>query len=255
MKGAYKSAILIFSALFLFFLSSQSQTAPEVKELTYRAYTLGKIDLWKEALVMAESNFQESGCDSALHDVVMVQYAYISFCIAEGYKKEGRELLSSAYENIEKIETGWWQEADLLAINASLAALELNLYPQKMMKLVPLALELTDQAYETDNNNYMALACKANMLNFTPKMFGGSPTEAIPLYKKIITLYETNQEDATNNWRYVSTLVTLAGTYENLNMYKEACKVYEQIIEFDNNINWINTKLYPDCKANLLKQK
>lgn len=204
---------------------------------------------------MAESNFKESGCDSALHDVIMVQYAYISFCIAEEYKKEGKELLTSAYENLEKMKTDYWGEADYLALKASLAALELNLYPQKMMKLVPLAIELTDKAYETDSNNYMALACKANMLNFTPRMFGGSPTDAIPLYKKIITLYETNQEDPTNNWRYVSTLVTLAGTYENLNMYKEACEIYEQIIKFDNNINWINTNLYPNCKANLLKQK
>jgi tetratricopeptide (TPR) repeat protein len=185
----------------------------------------------------------------------MVQYGYISFCIAEDYKKEGRELLSAAYENLEKMETDYRGEADYLAIKASLAALELNLYPQKMMKLVPLALELTDKAYETDNNNYMALACKANMLNFTPRMFGGSPPDAIPLYKKIISLYESNIENPEKNWRFVSTMVTLAGTYEKLNMYEEACRVYEQIIEYDNNINWINTKLYPDCKANLLKQK
>lgn len=255
MNGLYKLASVLFPAIFLFYPGAVSQSSPDVKELSYKAYTLGKIDLWEEALVLAENNFLEEASDSSLHDVIMVQYGYISFCVAEDYKKEGRELLGSAYENLEQIKTNWWGEADLLAIKASLTALELNLYPQKMMKLVPLALELTDQAYEADNNNYMALACKANMLNFTPRMFGGSPPDAIPLYKKIITLYETRQEDPTNNWRFVSTLVTLAGTYENLKMYKEACQVYEKIMAFDGNINWINNSLYPDCKTMLLKQQ
>lgn len=247
--------VAVFSLTLFFSISAEAQTSPVLKELTYKAYTLGKISLWDDAIDHAKRAYLQSESDSVLHDLIMVQYGYISFCIAEKLKDKGKEMLLSAYENLEMMENDWWGEADLLAIQASMAAFDLNLYPQKMMKLVPRALELTDQAYEADSNNYMAVACKANQLNFTPKMFGGSPTDAIPLYRKIIKLYETNCVDRSNNWRYVSTMVTLAGTYENLKMYKEACEVYEKIISFDNNINWINANLYPACKARLIKQQ
>ncbi len=247
--------VVVFSLILFFSISVAAQTSPVLKELTYKAYTLGKISLWDDAIDQAKKAYLESESDSALHDLIMVQYGYISFSIAEKLNDKGKEMLLSAYENIEMMENDWWGEADLLAIQASMAAFELNLYPHKMMKLVPRALELTDLAYESDKNNYMALACKANQLNFTPRMFGGSPTDAIPLYRKIITLYETNCVDRSSNWRYVSTMVTLAGTYENLKMYNEACGIYEKIILFDNNINWINTNLYPACKAKLIKQQ
>lgn len=250
----FRIVFAFFSFSLFFSLPAGAQTPQVLKEITYKAYTKGQISLWDQAYDIALDRCSESKSDSALHDLIMVQYGYISFCISEGLDKKAKDMLYKAYNNLEAMKKDFWGEADHLAIQASLAAFDLNLYPHKMMKLVPRALELTDRAYEADKNNYMALACKANQLNFTPRIFGGSPEEAIPLYKKIINLYETNCENPAKNWRYVSTMVILASSYENLEMYREACLVYEQIIEFDNTIAWINNGLYPACKTKLLKQ-
>lgn len=250
-----RTVLISLTLLLITSIPATAQKNAVLRKATYKAYTISKIELWDKSINHAEKIYSESGSYDALHDLVMVQYGYIAFCIAEDLNKKGKLMLKSAYSNLEEMHKQCGETTDYMAIDASFVAFELNFYPLKMMSLASKAVELTDKAYALDHNNFMALACKANQLNFTPKMFGGSPEEAIPLYKKIISLYETHCEEPESNWRYVSTLVTLAETYENLKMYNKACSLYEKIIDFDDNINWINNKLYPACKKKLSAQQ
>ena len=250
-----RTRLLLISLLLFSYTGAQAQSASKIKEASYQAYTGAKIALWDTAISLAKDYYSKSGSKTDLHDLLITQYGYIAFCIAESYTDKGKDMLVSAYKNLEVLEDLCGENAEIIALEASFVAYEMNFYKFKMMKLGPKAVELTNRAYESDPNNLMALACKANQLNFTPRMFGGSPPDAVPLYKKIIKLYETQFEDPTNNYRYISTLVTLAATYEDMKMYSEACALYEQIIDFDSNINWINTDLYPACKSKLSTQQ
>jgi tetratricopeptide (TPR) repeat protein len=247
--------IACFAALTLISVPASAQSNSEIKKATYRAYTIAKISLWDDAISLAEECYSQSGALTDLHDLIIAQYGYIAFCIGERLNDKGKLMLKSAYLNLDKLGVICEDQAEILALKASLIAYEMNFYPLKMMKLGARAIDFTNRAYESDPENLMALSCKANQLNFTPKLFGGSPKDAIPIYKKIIKLYETHSGDTEENWRYISTQVTLAATYEDMKMYNEACELYEQIISFDSNINWINNSLYPACREKLKAQE
>lgn len=243
--------VLIIACLAALTLSSKglsAQSSSEIRSATYRAYTMADISLWDDAIFFAEECYSKSGTATDLHDLIIAQYGYLAFSIAEDLNDKGKLMLERAYHNLDTLGVIYGETTEILALRASLVAYEMNLYTLRMMKLGPLAIDLTNRAYEADPENLMALTCKANQLNFTPKLFGGSPKDAIPLYKKIIKLYETHSEDTENNWRYISTQITLAATYEDMKMYKEACELYEQIISFDSNIEWISLDLYPACR-------
>ncbi|MDX2413573.1 MAG: hypothetical protein QNK33_00145 [Bacteroidales bacterium] len=250
-----RTKLLLISLLLFSYTGAEAQSASKIKQASYQAYTGAKIALWDKAINLAEDYYSTSGSKTDLHGLLISQYGYIAFSIAENYTDKGKDMLVSAYKNLKVLKDLCGENAEIIALEASFVAYELNFYKFKMMRLGPKAVELTNRAYELDPNNLMALACKANQLNFTPKIFGGSPPDAIPLFKKIIKLYETHCEDPSNNYRYISTLVTLAAIYEEMLMYSEACALYEQIIDFDSNINWINTDLYPACKSKLSIQQ
>ena len=224
-----------------------SQNSDSIKKATYTAYTKGQLSLWEEASSISKANYQKNKSNLALHELIMTQYGHLAYCISDKEQKKGRLVLSEALSNLEKLSSSTGETTEVIALRATFLAFELNLYPLKMMKIGPKAVKLTDKAYEMDRNNLMALLCKANQLNFTPSMFGGSTEKAIPLYLEIIELFDNKTVSSENDWRYISTMVTLASTYEKDKKYDMACRLYEKIIAVDPTISWINNKLYPEC--------
>jgi hypothetical protein len=244
---------LIISFIFIAFLNpfARSQAYVSVSDLCYQAYTKGKVELWEQALSSAEKMHQGIGSDSSLHQLILVQYGFTAYCISEKQKERAEEILAAAYGNLDYLMAKDAENAEYIALKAAFLAFELNIHPLKMTKLAPASIELTDLAFKKDSSLLMSLSCKANMLNFTPRIFGGNPDWAIPFYYRIIELFENEDVYTKNDWRYINTLVILADTYNKKKMYKEACGVYERIIKHDSTINWVNNKLYPECRAKL----
>ena len=245
--------IIGFSLLFLVTLSPDilSQPGKSINDLCYEAYTQGKVELWEQALSSAGETHQTINTDSTLHQLILVQYGFTAYCISEKQKSRAEEILTEAYQNIDHLLGKYPDNAEYLALKAAFLAFELNLRPLKMTKLAPASIELTDLAFQKDSSLIMSLSCKANMLNFTPKIFGGNSDRAIPLYYRIIELFENEEVSFINDWRYINTMVILADTYSKKKMYLDACNIYEKIILHDSTINWVNNKLYPECRAKL----
>ena len=235
-------------------LSGYAQKDSLLDSLCYQAYVKGKIELWEKAHQVALEDHSFNMSDSSLYGLLMLEYGYAAYCIAEKENKKASELLSLANERCDTLLSAYPEDPEYIGLKAALLAFEMNVRPFRMPKLGPESIRLTDMAYGLDPDNIMALSCKANQLNFSPRMFGGDPDMAIPLYLKLINRFEEDP-GYREDWRYINTMVILAGAYEKKEMFQEACRVYENIIVSDSTINWVNNKLYPDCKKKLGQSK
>lgn len=247
--------LIVFFSIAASSLAIHSQTIEKVRETTYRAYTEGKISLWEEAENLIRQEYINRQDSSSLYELLLVQYGYAAFCAKEKFKEKGLRVIEDGNSNVDLFLDAYPDDPGGLAIKAAFMVFEASLFPAKMISNGSESVKLSEKAYFLDKDKLLTLTGRANQLRFTPAIFGGSIDESIPLYKKIISYYDSGRYSTKNDWMYVNTLVILAGTYEKKKMYNEACGLYEKIVAYDDDINWINNSLYPECKAQLLKQK
>lgn len=244
MKGLW---IILFS---LFLVQNHSVTAQKTgssKRGIYHAYVTGKAELWRVELDQLESAYKQLNKNEALKELLFAQYGYIALCLKENQKKEASSELDKARENLKILKEFEPDNATLIAVEAAFYGYEMTLSPLKALYLGREAKVLTDIAYSSDPNSLMCLSVKANMLQFSPPIFGGSVAESIEYYNRIDDLYNSEAVSKAYDWNYINNLVILAGAYDKLEMYDKACQTYEKIIAFDSGINWINKKLYPEA--------
>jgi len=227
------------------------QNISQNKENIYSAYVTGDLQLWIEIINDLEESWNNTMDFERLEELVMAQYGYIAFCLKEDEKEEGRSVLISANNNLQILMSYYPERADLIALKAAFTGFEMGFNPLKAIFLASRAKELTGNAYNMDKDNIICISVKANQLNFTPPIFGGSTEESIPYYNMIISKYNSGEENKYMEWRYINTLVILAQSYEKLELYNKACSTYEIIIAEDPEISWIKNKLYPDCLRHL----
>jgi len=115
------------------------------------------------------------------------------------------------------------------------------------MILEPECIRHINQAYESDSTNIQAITDKANLLFYSPGMFGGNKKEAIRYYEKAISLLEENRE-TENNWQYLNLLTTLAQQYKYLGKQEAARKTYEKILQIEPDYIWVKDELSPQLK-------
>jgi len=223
------------------------QETPSHKEMIYLAYVAGRPDLWKKEIVKLNDIYLANPGREELDELIMARYGYIPFCIQEGEKKEVSAELEEARKNLEVLREADPNNPEADALEAAFNGFEMVINPFRGIFLAAEAKELTDKAYEDDPGCLTCISVKANQLNFTPAIFGGSTEEAIPFYKEVISLYESGQEEILYDWNYLNTMVIMAGAYEKLGQYNDACAVYEKILVTEPGLNWVRNNLYPAC--------
>ena len=222
-----------------------SQEASLSRAKIYNAYTLGRPDLWKKEIVNIESEYRRSKSLSTLHQLLLAEYGYIALCLKEKLKREASEELQKGRETLAILKQNDPDNPELIAIEAAFAGFDIVINPIRAIFLAGEAKRLTDEAYNKDPDGLISISVKANQLQFTPSAFGGSVNESLEYYKRIIEQYDSGNVEKIDDWRYINTLVILAGAYEKLDRYNEACLIYEKIIATDPDIGWINNGLYP----------
>lgn len=237
------SVLLSVSVSFLAF----NQEIPSCKEMIYRAYVDGKPELWKKEIIKLNDIYIATPSAGNLEKVVMAQYGYIPFCLKEGDKKEVSAELKEARKNLAILRESDPGNPGFIALEAAFYGFEMGINPLNGIFLAGEAKKLTNKAYDNDPDCLICISVKANQLNFTPAIFGGSTEESIPYYKKIIGIYESGRVEILNDWNFINTLVIMAGAYEKMGLYNEACSIYEKILNVEPGIRWVRNTLYPDC--------
>ncbi|MCD7976602.1 MAG: tetratricopeptide repeat protein [Tannerellaceae bacterium] len=133
------------------------------------------------------------------------------------------------------------------AYKGSFIAYKMAINKLTTMILGPECIRHINQAYESDSTNIQAITDKANLLFYSPGMFGGNKKEAIRYYEKAISLLEENRE-TENNWQYLNLLTTLAQQYKSLGKQEAARKTYEKILQIEPDYIWVKDELSPQLK-------
>lgn len=223
--------------------------------MIYRAYVSGRPDLWKAEIEKLESLYRVNPVNELLEELVMARYGYIAFSLKEGDRKEVAAQLELARKNLEILKKNQPGLPRHKALEAAFTGFEISISPLRAIVLAGEAKRLTEEAYNDDPDCLLCISVMANQLNFTPAVFGGSTSGSIPYYKKIIEAYEYGVVPIENDWNYINTLVILAGAYEKLGQWDDACETYEKILDRDPAINWVKNKLYPACIESKEKAK
>jgi len=236
-------AILIFSSLII-----KAQDIYFYRSRIYDSYARGEMSGWRTAIEEMEKEYERSGSEELLHELVLSQYGFIGYCLKEDMKKEASWHLERALGNLEILKVSKPGSAELMALEGAFMGYEMGIHKLKAMILGPKAKEKIDGAVEKDPNIVRTLLEKANQLNFSPRIVGGDTEEAIEYYKKAVRLIEADTKNLGKNWIYVNTVVVLANAYEQLGKNSLACALYEKLIDYDSNIKWVKDDLYRGCK-------
>ena len=243
----YKIFLLVL-VLVLSSLAGMAQDIYMYRSRIYDSYARGEMSGWRTAIEEMEREYERSGSEDLLHELVLSQYGFIGYCLKEDMKNEASYHLDRAVNNLEILKASRPGSAELMALEGACMGYEMGMHKLKAMVLGPKAKEKIDGAVEKDPNTIRTLLEKANQLNFSPRIVGGNREEAIEYYKKVISLIEADTKNLRKNWIYVNTVVVLAFAYEQLGSNAHACALYEKLIEYDSNIKWVKEDLYSDCQ-------
>jgi len=243
-----KYRALLLAILVFFSLIIEAQDIYTYRSSIYDSYARGEMNGWRAAIEEMEKEYERSGSDELLHELLLSQYGFIGYCLKEDMKKEASYHLARARENLETLKDNNPGSAELMALEGAFLGYEMGIHKLKAMVLGPKAKQKIDGAVEKDPNTVRTLLEKANQLNFSPKIVGGDTEEAIEYYIKAVRLIETDAENLAKNWIYVNTVVVLANAYEQLGYNSRACALYEKLIDYDSNIEWVKNDLYKGCK-------
>jgi tetratricopeptide (TPR) repeat protein len=212
----------------------------------YHCYQSGNMREW--VIVISELEIQNSQRPSTetLFSIAQAQYGYIGYLIGIGDSKKAREIISKAEKNVEKILSSQPNNADAMAIKASLLIFQISISPFKAPFLGPRSMSMIDEAYKKNDKSPQAILEKANALHYAPAFVGGNPLEAVKYYTRAIIAFENqNNGNPPQLWLYLNTLAQLALAYEKSNQPLKAKHTYNEILSIAPDFKWVKDELYP----------
>jgi hypothetical protein len=236
--------LLIGVVLFAF-----GQEYNDYNQRLYQAYIGDEMDLWKEIISEMDREYAYTDNPALLYDLCFAYYGFIGYLISEEQEKEAKEVLVRAMKKTEVLEKVFDGSPDVLALNGAMIGYRLVLSKFSAMFLGPKAFKYIKKAYESTDDCFNCNVEMGNMKFYTPKIFGGSKTEAIPHYEKAVALLENSELKTDRNWIYINTVLLLANAYRETDQQELACRLYKQLLEYEPAADWIRKDLYSKCRT------
>ena len=217
--------------------------AASEKTRIYRAYIHNRMEEWK--VVIDEMEEHKTDGNVSLAELVNYQYGYIGYCLGMDQKKAAGNYLGKAEKNLEELDKTAYIPAIIHAYKSAFYGYKIGLSPIKAPILGPKSVKQAELAIEADSTEPLGYVQQGNAQFYMPAVFGGSKTEAIKNFEKAIRLMEQNNGSLENDWNYLSVLVLIAQSYEEMEKWKQAKKYYKQALAVEPEFEWVKTELLP----------
>ncbi|WP_425392887.1 tetratricopeptide repeat protein [Ekhidna sp.] len=224
--------LLSITALSMVFLS-YAQTS---KETQYAAYLKASKTMWERSIEQAK---KESGEES--FEVAMAMYGLLNNTMAtededtfDDYKDITIDLLEKLIEDNPE-----WGEPR--AVLSSTYGLVMAYSPWKGMYLGSKSSSLMEKAVGLQPDSPLVQKLFGGSKLYTPEMFGGDPKVAVDAFKKSLELFQEN--DTTNNWLYLDTMMGLAMAYRKTNQNDKAKSTLENAVAKEPQYQWAKSVL------------
>lgn len=232
-----KKNILIVVFLILPFLLFASE-----KERIYNAYVQNKMNDWK--VVIDKMGRKNPNNVHFVAELVNYEYGYIGYCLGVDQKKEAKHYLELAENRLEWLEENSFNPSIIHAYKSAFYGFRIGLSPIKAPVIGPKSMKQGELAVAADSTNSMAYIQQGNAQFYMPAVFGGSKTEAIKRFKKaekLMTLNGRPDED----WNYLSLLVLIGQSYEELKNWDLAKEYYNRALKAEPEFKWVKDELLP----------
>ena len=214
----------------------------------YRAYVNSRMDHWKEVMDEMENRYRNSRDHALLYQLTEAQYGYIGYLIGEGDKRDAKELLEKAEENVEILLGSDRNNPKIYSLQGAFYGFRVGLEPIKAPIYGRKSADANEMAIDLGPDEPRAWLEKANIEFYKPAIFGGSKQRAVPLYEKAVRLFEVTPGHTKNSWIYLNALVALGTAYEETGAISQADRVYRKVLELEPSFVWIRDEVYPEFK-------
>lgn len=238
MERTKRITIAILLIAFSFF-----KLSAQYKQDVYNAFINSNMDAWK--ILIDELERKQDKSDAFLLELINYQYGYIGFCMENDDKKQAKEYLKLAENNLEKLEKSSLYPSYVQAYKSAFYGFSVGLNKLKAPFVGPKSIDAAKQSMEQNPSNPLGYIQYANAQYYMPPLFGGSKEEAIEYYKKAQTIMESDSIMINKDWNYLHLLTNIATSYTEINEYDKAEKYYQLILKIEPNYLWVKNKLYP----------
>ncbi len=233
-RFTFMTLLLAFS---LFTLSAQ------YKQDIYNAYITNNMEVWKTTIDEMEAKEKKS--EELLLELINYQYGYIGWCIGNNEKKQAKEYLKLAEDNLKSLEKTSLYPSYVDAYKSAFYGYTIGLSKLKAPFVGPKSINAAKKSMEENPNNPYGFIQYANAQFYMPPVFGGSKTEALEYYKQAKTIMEKDPVDMKNDWNYLSLLTNMAEAYTEIKEYDKAEQYFKNILKIEPNFLWVKNELYP----------
>ena len=228
---------------------SHGQDRNTYKQRLYVSYIGEQIDQWKGIISEMNHSYEQTANQMLLYDICFAYYGYIGYLLSIEEENAAKEALKDAMKKTDILEETLPGRPEVLALQGAFLGYRIVLSKFSSLFLGPKALKYINKAYESSNTCFNCNTEMGNMRFYTPKFLGGSKTEAIQYYKKEVEILETSELKTERDWIYMNTVLLLANAYLETDQQELACKLYEQLLEYEPKADWIRKDLYSKCQS------
>ncbi len=231
------------SFIFIILITMTMNLISQNKQTIYNAFIFNKMDDWKKVIDDLQKIPNKS--DELMLELINYQYGYIAWCLGNDKESIGEDYLDIADENLEILEKKKYSLSMVYAYKSAFYGFKIGISNWKAPFIGPKSDKAANTGLKYDSNNWFVYLQLGNIKFYSPKIFGGSKSDAINLYLKAMELIEKQPQLTNNNWNYLSLLTTIAQAYEEMENYTEAKKFYEKVMKIEPNFTWVKNELYP----------
>jgi len=238
--------IIVNICLYLFIIANSSSLLAQNnnmhshRKICYDAFVCGKMDRWVPVMIKMENMPLSSNHEK--FELIRCYYGYAAYLIGMKDKKKAKSYVTKGDKLLNDILEKEPANATALAFKGSFTGFKVMFNKWRIITLGPESIRYINRAYKADPNNIQALIDKANLLYFTPKMFGGNKAESFIFFEKSIAKMEASQ-DTTNNWYYLALLSLLAEHYEKEGFTGKASALQQKIYRIEPELKWLKEKI------------
>lgn len=238
-----KYLFVILFSLFTLVVAGQSNKS------IYSAYASGNMYKWKYSMDSLAAKPAKTNKENL--DLVNFQYGYIAWCIGKKKKSEAEFVMNKSKTIVELLEKQKYNLSMLYAYKAAFVGFEIGISPYKAPFLGSQSSDYANQSIALNPKNAFAHAQLGNIALHTPKIFGGSKSEAVQHYIKALILMQADSKNIEDNWNYLNLLASIINTYMELEQFKSAKTYSEKTLTIEPEFDWVKNKLYPEILKNL----
>ena len=218
--------------------------ANNYRDSIYSAYITGDMNKWEKVLIKIQSENLED--EHLVLELLNYQYGYVAWCIGNDQDDQAKKYIKESEGNIEYLEKRSFRPSMIEAYKAAFYGYRIGLNPVLAPFLGRKSINSAKLANELNPANPFVYVQLGNIEFYRPAIFGGSKKEGLKYFLKAEELWVNSTDYSTNDWNYLSLLVTIAQAYEHLKEWDLAFKYYEKILRIEPDFEYVKDKLFPE---------